>query len=282
MANIFAITTATEETAADAGGKAVVTFTVTNTLEKPVRGTARARALENTQQGWLEVEGEMERDFSAKGTQVYAVNFRKPATAAGEPPPPPEKFPFRLDVFSSANPDEEFTEGPAVRVEVSKTAVYTKKAFPWWIIILVAGLLLVIVLLLFLVLRRDGGGEKIADNRKPDIPVVVQANNARFEGGWQLQNPDHTKANVFQGIDIKQDGNTIYVYFNCGFISCDPWGTGKGEISGDTAKVEWNQEGNTGHAVITQIKPGLIQVEGQLDQANGFAHPAVKDVFERR
>ena len=84
MANIFAITTASEDIKADAGGKAKAVYTVTNTSSKPIRGIARVRPLGNTQQDWLAVEGENERDFSANGTQQFTVNFEKPAATTFE------------------------------------------------------------------------------------------------------------------------------------------------------------------------------------------------------
>ncbi len=79
MANIFAITTSAVDIKADAEGKASAVFTVTNTTGKPIRGIVKARAMGNTQQEWLDTEGELERDFGANGTQQFTVNFRKPA-----------------------------------------------------------------------------------------------------------------------------------------------------------------------------------------------------------
>src|SRR5262245_7124556 len=103
MATIFQITTASNEVTTDDAGNARVVFTVTNEMSKPVRGIAKPRQLDNTQQEWLSVDGDMERDFAPGGTQQFAVNFSKPVPplAAGAPAPPPEKFPFRLDVASA-------------------------------------------------------------------------------------------------------------------------------------------------------------------------------------
>src|ERR1041384_2757886 len=160
MANIFAITTATDDIKADAEGKASADYTVTNTSNKPMRGIAKARTLGNTQQDWLSVEGETERDFSANGTQQFTVNFRKPPTqAAAGGPVTPEKFPFRLDVSSALNPDEQFTEGPTINVEVTPAAPKPPpKPFPWWIIPIIAGVLaLIIGVILFFAFCGKGG-----------------------------------------------------------------------------------------------------------------------------
>ncbi len=157
MGNIFAVTTAIEDIKADAAGKASAIFTVTNTTNKPLRGIAQAKAQGNTRQEWLDVEGESERDFSAGGTQQFTVNFSKPAASASPGTPPAETYSFRLDVASSANPDEYFTEGPTVKVVTTPAPVIAaKKAFPWWIVIVaVIVLALVTAGILWLVLRGD-------------------------------------------------------------------------------------------------------------------------------
>ncbi len=160
MGNIFAVTTAIEDIKADAAGKASAIFTVTNTTNKPLRGIAQAKALGNTRQEWLDVEGEAERDFSAGGTQQFTVNFSKPAASAspGIAPPAAETFLFRLDVASSANPDEYFTEGPSVKVAAASIPVQAaKKAFPWWMVIvaLIGLVLLVMAGIWWFVLRGD-------------------------------------------------------------------------------------------------------------------------------
>ncbi len=105
MGNIFAITTAAEDIDADAAGKATAIFTVTNTSTKPMRAMAKTRPIDNTEQNWLDIEGESERDFGAGATQQFTVNFNRPSGGTG-------KFPFRLDVASAIDPDEQFTEGP--------------------------------------------------------------------------------------------------------------------------------------------------------------------------
>ena len=176
MANIFNITVAATDIKADAEGKATAIFTVTNALNTPVRGIAKAKALGNTQQDWLTVKGEQERDLSAHGTEQFTVEFSKPATAAtpGAPAAPPEKFPFRLDVFSASNPDEQFTEGPTVNVEVQQATVAVKKPFPWWILIVIGAVLILVVILLFVLFgrgKKDDGANN--NNTVPSTPVAI-------------------------------------------------------------------------------------------------------------
>ncbi len=184
MANIFNITVAAADVKADAGGKATIIFTVTNTLDKPVRGIAKAKALGNTQQDWLSVKEEVERDFAARATEQFTVEFSKPAGSAGPGTAggPPEKFPFRLDVFSAANPDEEFTEGQTVNVEVKQPeALPVKKPFPWWILIVAGAALILIVILLFLIFGRGdktGGNNNVGNNNAGSFTVERDTDRA--------------------------------------------------------------------------------------------------------
>jgi hypothetical protein len=130
MARIFTITTtAPDSLSADAKGRAQAVFTVTNATARPIRGLAKAKPLGDTKREWLSVQGETERDFAAGSTQQFTVRFdgpREPASvtpagstaATAEAPaasvPTTRKYPFRLDVSSARNPDEDFTEGPTV------------------------------------------------------------------------------------------------------------------------------------------------------------------------
>ncbi len=111
MANIFAITTANDtiKLNADRHGEAV--FTVTDTIARPLRGLVKLKPLGDTKQQWLKLAGESERDFAAGGTQQFNVMLDVPANT------PPGKYGFRLDVVSTVNPDEHFTEGPTVTAE---------------------------------------------------------------------------------------------------------------------------------------------------------------------
>jgi len=226
MGRIFDITSPTEDIQADAAGKASAFFTVTNTRDKPVRGLAKAKRVGNTQQEWLEVEGEVERDFPARGTQLFKVNFSKPPVpaAVGATPPPAEKFPFRLYVFSSEHPEEEFTEGPTVRVEVTPGGTPVKKPFPWWIILVIAGVaLLAGAIILFLVLQKGCAA-------RPDLA-----------GKWKMKT-EPKNAFEFIGtlkIEQSQDGQlkgTVWKFRD--EETGAPFMDFNGKISDDTGELE--------------------------------------------
>jgi hypothetical protein len=231
MANLFAITTATDEIKADANGRAVAIFTVTNTSSGPVRSVAKTKAIGNTQQGWLDVQGEIERDFSAGGTQQFTVNFNKPPTppAPNSPPPAAEKFPFRLDVASSVNPDEEFTEGPQVNVEVTPAAAPSKKAFPWWIILVVLGALLLVGGLIWFLVAPKSGGEK------PKEP--------RLAGTWVGK--DISRQNPLKKFEIQENGNNLKATF-WSYDSDKPFGPFNGAVGADGASGQVAGRGGDG------------------------------------
>lgn len=221
MANIFAITTATDDIKASADGKATTVFTVTNTSNKPMRGIAKARPLGNTQQDWLSVEGETERDFSANGTQQFTVNFRKPVTpAAAGTPATPEKFPFRLDVASALNPDEQFTEGPTINVEVTPLVIKPPPPpFKWWIILIIVGAVALIAgVVIFFAFCGKGSG--------------------KFSGNWVNANPAAPPPTSFPFVvtklEIDQSGNTLQMHAlsKCTPADCD-FGRASGTVGDD-------------------------------------------------
>ena len=151
MPKSFAITTtATDTLKADAQGHAEASFTVTNATARPLRGMARAMPLGSTKREWLSIGGETERDFGGGGTQQFTVHFNSTG--------PADKYPFRLDVSSATNPDEDFTESSTVTVEVAPAAVVNgpppKKMNPLlWIIPAAAVALIVIGIVVWLLVR---------------------------------------------------------------------------------------------------------------------------------
>ena len=143
MNRIFAITAASERVTVGGDGRGEITFTVTNSSARPLRGQLRVRPLGQTKGEWLSVAGETERVLSPNATQQVVVNVATPPEA------PAGKYQFRLDAVSVINPDGDFTEGPTVDLEV-KAAEAQKKAFPWWIVAAAGGALILIVTLTWL------------------------------------------------------------------------------------------------------------------------------------
>lgn len=137
MARSFTIETTTDTLKANAKEPANAAFIVTNGTPRPVRGLAMVKALGDTKREWLSIAGETERDFGGGAKERFAVNFDSANAPAG-------RYQFRLDVASALSPDEDFTEGPTVTVEVAKPTPVEPKPFPKWIIPVIAGIVLLI------------------------------------------------------------------------------------------------------------------------------------------
>jgi uncharacterized membrane protein YvlD (DUF360 family) len=135
MASIFSITTATNNIPIGTRRSATALFTVANRSTRPLIGRCVLvmDPPNDSQSGWLRLKPpqESERSFPANGVQDYIVDVNVPVNAlAGE-------YIFHLDMLDTNNPDETYTPGPTVLLEVAQTEPpkEEKKPFPWWIIL---------------------------------------------------------------------------------------------------------------------------------------------------
>ena len=151
MRNSFTVITTSDVIKADPSGRAQAAYSVTNTSSRPVRGLATVKAQGTTKREWLSIAGETERDFAAGATENFTVNFAATGASAG-------KYPFRLDVAAAVNPDEDFTEGQVVNVEVGGATVApaAKKAFPIWIIFVILGVVLLVGAVILVLVLKSG------------------------------------------------------------------------------------------------------------------------------
>lgn len=113
MPSPFAITAAANTVRLDANRRGEATFTVSNVLTRRLQGRALLVTEDPTVAAWLTLVGSAERDFEVAGTQQYPVRIAAPATV------PTGVYPFRLDMVGVENPDELFTQGPTVAIEVT-------------------------------------------------------------------------------------------------------------------------------------------------------------------
>src|SRR5262245_61195024 len=154
MNRIFAITAASDRVSVGGDGRGEITFTVTNSSPRPLRGQLRVRPLGSTKSDWLNVGGETERVFSPNATQQVVVKVATPPGAQAG------KYQFRLDAISVINPDDDFTEGPTIDLEVKATEA-PKKAFPWWIVAAAGGAVVLIVALTWLLWPKSVEGPDV-------------------------------------------------------------------------------------------------------------------------
>ena len=133
----FTVTSATREVKLGGKPNASVTFTITNTSKKPVRGTPKLKVIGSTGEAWLKISSGGTRNFSPDESQQFVVEITLPANAA------PGDYSFGLNISNEALPDEDFTEGPAVAFKIDTQPQPGPKPFPWWILIVVGAVLLV-------------------------------------------------------------------------------------------------------------------------------------------
>lgn len=178
----FAITTSTSSVRVSGAGQAVVTFTVTNALGRPVRARALLEPEGAVRPEWLSLAGDSERDFPSDGTHQFTVRIAVP------PGTPEGTYAFRLSAVSVENPDEDFTTGPSVGFQVSRPAVpVKKKPFPWWAVALAAGIAFITVTLVLVAhghresagIGGSGSAEEHAFLRFDGTGVFVELGNPR-------------------------------------------------------------------------------------------------------
>jgi PASTA domain len=132
VASIVDITVPRGAVTPDKQGRAEITFTVSNVSNRPLRSRAKVVSEGPAQ---FKISGEVERPFLVGGVQAYTVAL----TIA--PGTPPGNYKFHLLVMDTANPGEDFTDGPPVGYDVSPPDKPTPPRIPWWIF-LVAGVVL--------------------------------------------------------------------------------------------------------------------------------------------
>ena len=137
MARIFAITTTTDTIQLDASGQGEAAFTITNNSDRLLEGQVKLKPQPPTDLSWLSLAQDIYLEFPKNATHNATVQIKVPPGTA------PGKYPFRIDVVSTARPDEDFTEGPSVIFTVQPSKAPAKKPFPWWILAVAAVVLAV-------------------------------------------------------------------------------------------------------------------------------------------
>jgi hypothetical protein len=163
MPSSFAITVTSSTLKLGTERTGAISITVTNTTNRALRGRAQIEA-DPTAQPWLTLLGEAERSFAAGLTQQYVVNVGVPASA------PASSTTMRLNMIGVENPDEDFTRGPTVTIEVPAAPVPVKRPFPWWIVAVVVVILVIIGSISGWLLSRQ---QPVADEPTAIVPTIV-------------------------------------------------------------------------------------------------------------
>lgn len=129
------------------GDTVAFSFSVVNTSGRPLKLGAKAIAEGTTDAGWFSVLGDSERQLGAGDLDQFDLEARLPAGIA------PGDYRFKLLVYSTDDPGEDFDESPPVVAAVTAAPGPAKpkpepaqpeKPFPWWIVA-VAGVVVVVV-----------------------------------------------------------------------------------------------------------------------------------------
>jgi hypothetical protein len=194
MGRIFAVSVGDEILPLDPERRGEITYTVTNNSSRPARGRAKIVPFGSTRSEWLKIAGEVERDFQARGTHQVGVRVEVP------PGIPPGRYTFRLDVVSTSNPEEEFTEGPIVAAQVVASEAPKTAGFPWWILA-IAGVVVLIA----------GGVVAYLLFSKAKVPDVLRTTAAQARSRLERDKfkvqftEQHTAEEAARGTVVKQD-----------------------------------------------------------------------------
>ncbi len=153
MPSPFAITTTVNKVKSEKTKSAKVPFTVTNQWDGSQRGRARIVPEPPAVPDWFSMEGEAERDFENKGSiQQYVVQVSPDAKATSG------SYAFRFDMIWVEDPEQNYTQGPSVAVEIPEQA---KRKLPSWLPWAVGAAVLVIMIAAALLLF--GGKQTVPD-----------------------------------------------------------------------------------------------------------------------
>jgi hypothetical protein len=160
-------TTLTLAKDAKGGQAANLALNVRNATDRTQAARVRVEPQGGAQAGWFAVEGasptspaEKDLDFEARATQTVRVAVAVPAGTPGG------DHLFRVRVTSERDPDNDYTQSPAVAFKVLPPevapVVAPKAKFPWWAIAAAAAVLLVVVGVFVWIFRDDSGEEVLS------------------------------------------------------------------------------------------------------------------------
>jgi hypothetical protein len=166
MASPFAITAASTTIQLSDARQGEAVFTVSNTSGQPLEGRATITPNDPATAGWFQMVGDVERAFEPDETHQYNVQITVPPDTA------PGSYSFHLDIVGVENPDDQYSRGPTVQVQVPAAAKEPAAApFPWWIVAVVVGVLLVGGgLMAYLIWGRDDTNGPVAEATATPTP----------------------------------------------------------------------------------------------------------------
>ena len=146
---------------------------VRNATDRPQAGRVRVEPQAGAQPGWFMIEGasptspaEMDLDFDARASRTVKVAVAVPAGTPGG------DHVFRVRMTSERDPDNDYTQSPAVAFKVAppevKPVVTPKTRFPWWAVAAAVAVLVVVVGVFVWIFRGDSGGDVVVSTQIGD------------------------------------------------------------------------------------------------------------------
>lgn len=129
------------------GGKVAFSFSVVNTSGRSLKLGARVIPEGTTDAAWFDVLGASERELGADDLDQFDVEASLPTDVA------PGDYRFKLLVYSTDDPGEDFDESPSVVASIAAETPPEKpkpqeeppeQPFPWWIVA-VAGVVVIVI-----------------------------------------------------------------------------------------------------------------------------------------
>jgi PASTA domain len=161
MAQSFSITAGNPTCKLNPDRQAESTFTLTNSNgADKLLGQIKVRPLGEAQSSWFTIGDQPERTTQIEqefkqGTHQVRVKINVPPKVA------PGKYSFRIDAISSDHPDDDYTEGQTVTIEVPEAATVSPPPSRWPWIALAAAVVVAVA----------GVGAFIALKPKPTVPA---------------------------------------------------------------------------------------------------------------
>jgi eukaryotic-like serine/threonine-protein kinase len=150
MGSIVNVNPKLDRVSAQPGGRVAFSFSVVNTSARPLKIGAKVIAEGMTETAWFSVLGDGERRLGADDLDQFDVEASLPAGLA------PGNYRFKLLVYSTDDPGEDFDESPSVVASVTAAPApeepeqpapkppEPQKPFPWWIVA-VAGVAVIVI-----------------------------------------------------------------------------------------------------------------------------------------
>jgi len=214
----FVVTTPATEITLDGRRHGEFAVSITNTAGRPLRARLQLVPAPPAEPGWFGVAGGDERDLALGATQSFSVQVQAPPTAA------PGSYQVRCDAIDEAQPQEVFTIGPTVAVQLS-TAAARRGRIPWWVFAAAAAVVLIAAIAFFVLRGSDTEVPNVLD-----IPAS-EAIRALENSGVDPEPPDVVNPQCDPpvltqdpaGGEVVDEGTTVQLTFDqCRNVSSVP------------------------------------------------------------